>query len=308
MPGPKKIILTNPHGFCAGVDRAIRMMDIALEKYGTPLFCLNEIVHNSVVVRGFEARGVVFVKNLESVPAGGRVVFSAHGVAPEVRAVADRRGLQVIDATCPFVEKIHAEIRRWSAMGLQIFLIGHRMHEEIIGIAGESPDNVTVIENCQEAADAVIDHSRGAAVATQTTLSYDEAESIIKVLEGRCPGIIRPPAGDICYATLNRQKAVRALAGQVDAVIVIGSKKSSNTNRLAEVAKTGTSKVFLVEEAVSVNAIDIHDAAVVGITAGASTPEHTTESVIEALGRLGFGICEKVDVIKENVRLKLPPI
>jgi len=308
MKQEKKIVIVSPHGFCAGVDRAIKMMELALEKYGAPLYCLNEIVHNAIVVEEFASKGVRFVSSLSDVPRGNNVLFSAHGVSPSIRAMAAEKELQVIDATCPFVEKIHREVRRWSSEGKKIFLVGHRKHEEIIGIAGEAPDDVIVVENEDEARTAEIDSSTGVAVATQTTLSQRDSERIIELLESKYSGLERPTRGDICYATLNRQKAVMALAGVADLVLVIGSRNSSNTNRLVEVAQSEGLDAVLINSMADLASIDLDDAETIGITAGASTPESFTASVIEGLRMKGFASIEKLEVVEENCRLRIPEI
>lgn len=304
----KKIIIACPHGFCAGVDRAIRMMELALEKYGAPLYCLNEIVHNQIVVSGFAAKGVVFVRSLSEIPEGGTVLFSAHGVSPAVRKQAEEGRLRVIDATCPFVEKIHREVRRWSAVGRKIFLVGHRKHEEIAGIAGEAPDNVVVVESAEEAENIALDSPGGFAVATQTTLSIDQAERVISVLDSKYAGIERPSRGDICYATLNRQTAVRALAGKVDIILVIGARNSSNTNRLVEVAVAEGIRAELIDTLDVLDGIDFSGIDIIGVTAGASTPEEFTEAVVALLQGRGFGKVEKFEAVQEDQKLRVPEI
>jgi 4-hydroxy-3-methylbut-2-enyl diphosphate reductase len=308
MSEEKKIILVSPHGFCAGVDRAIHMMERALEKYGAPLYCLNEIVHNPIVVNGFADKGVRFVRSLSEVPHGNVVLFSAHGVSPDVRAEAEAQDLRVIDATCPFVDKIHREVRRWSAQGKKIFLVGHRKHEEIKGISGEAPNHVIVVENEQEALAADVDESSGVAVATQTTLSQHDSEAVISVLKEKYRDMERASRGDICYATLNRQKAVRALAGKADLVLVIGSRNSSNTNRLVEVARAEGLHAELVDALDALAEIELSEYRSIGVTAGASTPEEFTETILQRLRENGFQRLEKLEVVQENCKLTIPEI
>lgn len=304
----KRVVLVSPHGFCAGVDRAIRMMELALSKYGTPVYCLNEIVHNPLVVAGFVEQGVVFVKDLAEIPEGSVVLFSAHGVAPDIRNSASERSLSVVDATCPFVDKIHREVRRWAAEGKRVFLVGHKEHEEIVGIAGEAPDAVIVIQDEREAREAGSDVSGDIAVATQTTLSQLESEEVISVLKNRFPSLVSPSRGDICYATLNRQKAVRALAGVADLVLVIGARNSSNTNRLVEVARSEGMKGELVDTIEALEHVAFESCTVVGVTAGASTPESFTLEVIDALKDMGYSDVESMEVVEENCRLTLGEI
>lgn len=304
----KKVVLVSPHGFCAGVDRAIRMMELALSKYGAPVYCLNEIVHNPLVVKGFVEQGVVFVKNLGDIPEGSVVLFSAHGVAPAVRERAIERRLKVIDATCPFVDKIHKEVRKWATEGRKVFLVGHKEHEEIVGIAGEAPDAVISVQDELEAREVGSDVTGGVAVATQTTLSQPESEAVIAVLKSRFPSLVSPSRGDICYATLNRQKAVRALAGVADVVLVIGARNSSNTNRLVEVARAEGLKGELVDTIEALEQIEFQSYEVVGVTAGASTPESFTLEVIDALKEKGYSLIERMEVVEESCRLTLGEI
>ncbi len=308
MVREKKIILASPHGFCAGVDRATHMMELALQKYGAPLYCFNEIVHNPIVVNGFADRGVAFIKDLKDVPRGGVVLFSAHGVSPNIRDEAAARDLKVIDATCPFVDKIHREVKRWSAAGKKVFLVGHRKHEEIVGISGEAPDHVIVVQDESEAREADADVSCGVAVATQTTLSQRDSEKVIAVLREKYRDIETASRGDICYATLNRQEAVRALAGKVDIVLVIGSRNSSNTNRLVEVARAEGLRADLVDTLEALDAQDLSGVDAVGVTAGASTPEEFTQTVLGKLGSMGFEKLEKLEVVEENCKLTVPEV
>lgn len=308
MAADKKIILVAPHGFCAGVDRAIHMMELALLKYGAPVYCLNEIVHNPIVVNGFASRGVKFIKHLDEVPRGGVVLFSAHGVSPAVRVQAKSLDLRVVDATCPFVDKIHREVKKWSAAGKKIFLVGHRKHEEIKGISGEAPEHVIIVENEAEARGAEVDVSNGVAVATQTTVSQQDSEKVIAALQEKYSDLERASRGDICYATLNRQKAVRALAGAVDLVLVIGARNSSNTNRLVEVARTEGLNAELVDTLDALDEQDLSAVSTIGVTAGASTPEEFTETVLDKLTDMGFEALEKLEVVQENCKLNIPEI
>jgi 4-hydroxy-3-methylbut-2-enyl diphosphate reductase len=303
----KRVVVVSPHGFCTGVVRAIETAEAALEKFGAPLYCLNEVVHNRQVVDDLASRGVIFVKDLDLIPEQATVLFSAHGVSPEVHAHAARRGLRVIDATCPFVAKVHAEVRRYAARGYSILLVGHRNHDEIIGVRGEAPQSVTVIQNEADARAVQLPASARVAVLTQTTLSIDESAHILNVLRGRFPRIETPPAKDICYATEHRQRAVKALAREADLILVLGSPNSSNSRRLVEVA-TGTGcPAALVSDLPQLRGLDLRDARCVGITSGASTPESFLNACVDHLTGIGFRRDPPLVAVNETaLRFPLP--
>ncbi|GMV90188.1 MAG: 4-hydroxy-3-methylbut-2-enyl diphosphate reductase [Chthonomonas sp.] len=279
----QRIVLAAPRGFCAGVAYAIEVVDLALRSYGTPLYVRHAIVHNEWVVRSFEARGAIFVEDIADIPEGSTVVFSAHGVSPTVRKEALDRGLRVIDATCPLVTKVHNEAKRFAAKGFHMVYIGHAGHVEAEGTMGEAPDRMTLVETPEQAETLELPPHDQLAVVTQTTLSVDEVGRIIEVLRRRFPHMQTPNKEDICYATTNRQQAVRALADQCDLVLVVGSKTSSNSNRLREVAETLGVESHLLMGADEVQPNWRTDYPVIGITSGASTPEALVEEVIGAL-------------------------
>jgi 4-hydroxy-3-methylbut-2-enyl diphosphate reductase len=288
-PGKKRLIIADPHGFCSGVARAIRMAE-DLVAHGVPavqsdsnIYCLNEIVHNQHVVAQLAAQGMKFVRRLEDVPEGRQVLFSAHGVSPDVRQEAARRNLRVIDATCPFVEKVHAEVRRFAATDAAIICIGHRNHEEVIGVAGEAPGRVIIVENAQEveALDLPPDHP--VAVVTQTTLGAAQVDVVMDALRKRFTAITHPAHSDICYATRDRQNAVRALATQCDRILVLGSANSSNSQRLVETAQDGGVEAVLISELDELYQYDWTTVHTLGITSGASTPETFLDEVLETL-------------------------
>ncbi|MCL2104543.1 MAG: 4-hydroxy-3-methylbut-2-enyl diphosphate reductase [Kiritimatiellaeota bacterium] len=291
---PKKTLrIADPHGFCSGVARAIRMAESALTACGHScprpaqqsehIYCLNEIVHNQHVVAQLTAQGMKFVRRLEDIPEGARILFSAHGVSPAVRVAAARRGLRVIDATCPFVEKVHAEVRRFVATEATIICIGHRNHEEVIGVAGEAPDRTIVVENAQEVEALDIPPEHPIAVVTQTTLGATQVDAVMDALRKRFTTIASPPHSDICYATRDRQNAVRELAKRCDCVIVLGSANSSNSQRLAETAREGGGTAILISEMTDLDRHDWAPFRTLGITSGASTPEAFLDEVVEAL-------------------------
>ena len=300
------IIVANPHGFCAGVERAIGMAEAALAAYPRPIYCLREIVHNQQVIGDLAARGVVFVPDVRDIPAGSTVLFSAHGVAPAVRAEAGRRELRVVDATCPFVVKIHLEVRRYAAEGYAILLIGDRTHDEIVGVAGEAPGRVTVIQTEAEArAVAVGDPSR-LAVMTQTTLSTDDIERVLQALRERFPLLKTPPRSDVCYATRNRQEAARALARRAELVVVLGAANSSNSNRLVEVARSAGCRAALVSASDALASLALDGVNTLGLTAGASTPESCMREALAVLKQRGFAEVEELVAAREAIHFALP--
>ncbi|WP_425565742.1 4-hydroxy-3-methylbut-2-enyl diphosphate reductase [Pseudonocardia ailaonensis] len=285
--GPREVVLAEPRSFCAGVERAIDIVDRALDRYGAPVYVRRQIVHNAHVVRRLTERGAVFVQELDEVPAGATTVLAAHGVAPAVRAEADERELSVIDATCPLVAKVHAEVKRHSGRGETVFLIGHSDHEEVEGTIGEAPEAVVVVENEAMAHTVTARDPGRVAYAMQTTLAVDEAERIAEVLRGRFPAISTPRRDDICYATTNRQRAIRAVAADVDLVIVVGSPNSSNSRRLAEVAGRSGTAAHLVDDVGEIDLAWLRGARRIGVSAGASAPPELVDEVVSCLSALG---------------------
>jgi 4-hydroxy-3-methylbut-2-enyl diphosphate reductase len=310
-----QIILANPRGFCAGVERAIAIVERALEKFGAPIYVRHEVVHNRYVVDGLKAKGAVFVEELAEVPDGATVIFSAHGVPQSVRIEAEKRGLKVFDATCPLVTKVHLEVARLHKQGYEIVMIGHKGHPEVEGTMGQATGPMHLVENVADVATLKVPkgtQSAGAgdtaplAYVTQTTLSVDDARVIVHALMARFPKIVGPRKDDICYATQNRQDAVKAMAGKVDVVIVVGSKNSSNSNRLREVAAIGGIPAYLVDGADQIDPAWLAANARVGVTAGASAPEVLVNGVVERIRALGAGSVETLDGAAENVNFPLP--
>ncbi|MEJ3658227.1 4-hydroxy-3-methylbut-2-enyl diphosphate reductase [Actinomycetes bacterium KLBMP 9759] len=304
--GPRHVRLAEPRAFCAGVERAIDTVDRALERFGAPVYVRRQIVHNTHVVRQLESRGAVFVQELDEVPPGSRVVLAAHGVAPAVRAQARDRDLAVVDATCPLVAKVHSEVRRHAARGTTVLLIGHADHEEVQGTVGEAPGEVLVVEDAAAAAEVRPRDPARVAYAMQTTLAVDEAQEIAGVLRERFPAITGPRSDDICYATTNRQRAVTAVAGESDLVLVVGSPNSSNSLRLAEVAARGGARAHLVEDAGEIELDWLAGASRIGISAGASAPGHLVDDVVAFLSCLGPVTVETVTTGTEDVVFTLP--
>ena len=304
--GSRTVLLANPRASCAGVERAIQVVERALERYGAPLYVRRQIVHNTHVVRDLERRGAVFVDEVEDVPEGARVVFSAHGVAPAVREAARARELHMIDATCPLVSKVHAEARRFSKAGYTIMLVGHAGHDEIEGTLGEAPDAIRLVEDLQEAREVDADDPERVAYLTQTTLAVDETTEIVETLRERFPGLAGPRTDDICYATQNRQDAVRELATRCDAILVVGSQNSSNSMRLVEVAERAGCPAHLVDGIGDVDPAWLQRVATVGVTAGASAPERVVQDLVTSLTALGPLEVMENDGISENVRFGVP--
>lgn len=303
---PRELLLVRPRGFCAGVVRAIDMVERALAKYGPPVFVKHAIVHNRFVVERLERMGAVFVEDLAEVPAGAITIFSAHGVSPAVHADAALRGLDVLDATCPLVTKVHMEARRYAREGATIFLIGHRDHVEVEGTLGEAPERTVVIENVADAERIEVRDPDRVAFLTQTTLSIDDTAEIVRVLQRRFPALSGPRKEDICYATQNRQQAVKALADRVDVILVIGSRTSSNSNRLVEVAQAKGVPAYLVDSVDQVDAAWLRGAKRVGITAGASAPEEIVHEMVDALSRRLSATWRELDVVAEHTTFPLP--
>ena len=304
----KKVLLAAPRGYCAGVDRAVVTVTKALELYGPPIYVRKEIVHNRHVVRTLEQRGAIFVDTTEEVPEGARVVFSAHGVSPEVHERAAQRELRTIDATCPLVTKVHNEAKRFAAEGYQILLIGHEGHEEVEGTMGEAPASVTLVQSPEEAAQIDLDPERPTAWLSQTTLSVDETMATVESLRTRLPLLTDPPSDDICYATQNRQAAVKLIAPQCDVLIVVGSGNSSNSVRLAEVGlEAGAGAAYRVDSAEELLPEWVAEAGTVGLTSGASVPEVLVSGVLEWLAQHGFDSVEEVSAAEEKLVFALPP-
>jgi len=303
----KRILLLRPRGFCAGVVRAIDIVNIALDTFGPPIYVRKEIVHNRHVVDELSARGAVFVDECADVPVGARVIFSAHGVSPDVRRQARERSLQLIDATCPLVTKVHLEAVKFAREGHTIFLIGHRDHDEVIGTLGEAPERMVLVSTEEEAETVQVDDPERVSYLTQTTLSLDEAAGIISRLRRRFPDIQAPPAQDICYATENRQRAVKAMSSRCDLLLVVGSANSSNSNRLVEVARNSGLPGYLIEDERSIEMSWLESVETVAVTAGASAPEHLVQRVLSFLHQHQYSSLEEAEVIEEDVRFALPP-
>ncbi len=303
----KRVLLLKPRGFCAGVVRAIDIVRIALETFGAPIYVRKEIVHNRFVVNELADKGAIFVDDIDDVPAGMRVIYSAHGVSPAVRERSKERKLKVIDATCPLVTKVHVEAVKFAKQGYSLVLIGHRDHDEIEGTLGEAPDVTQVVSNVAEVQSLVVPDPDRVAYLTQTTLSLDEARDIITALKARFPKIVGPHSQDICYATENRQVAVKNVAHEADLVLVVGSDNSSNSNRLVEVSRNLSTQSHLIENSGSIRAEWLEGVKTVVLTAGASAPEVLVEDVVNYLRQKGFGSVEEVEVMPENVRFGLPP-
>jgi 4-hydroxy-3-methylbut-2-enyl diphosphate reductase len=303
----KRVLLLKPRGFCAGVVRAIDIVRIALETFGAPIYVRKEIVHNSYVVNDLAKKGAIFVNELDEVPEGARVIYSAHGVSPAVKQRAKERKLKVIDATCPLVTKVHLEAIKFSKQGYSLVLVGHRDHEEVEGTQGEAPDVTQVVSTVEEVANLVVPDPNKVAYLTQTTLSLDEARYMIEALKKKFPNIAGPHAQDICYATENRQVAVKNVAHEADLVLVVGSKNSSNSNRLVEVSKNLGTNGFLIDSADAIQPEWLEGANTVAVTAGASAPEVLVQQVIDYLQDMGYGSVDEVEVMPENVRFGLPP-
>jgi len=303
----RRVLLAKPRGYCAGVDRAVQAVEIALELYGAPVYVRKQIVHNSHVVASLEARGAVFVEEAGEVPEGAVVVFSAHGVAPQVRAEAAGRGLRVIDATCPLVTKVHNEARRFAARGYDIVLIGHAGHEEVAGTTGEAPGHIRLVDGPQDAAAARVRDPAKVAWLSQTTLSVDETQQTVAALRARFPLLADPPSDDICYATQNRQAAVKAIAAGAELVLVVGSPNSSNSVRLVEVARdAGAGAAYLVEDASALRPQWLDGVRTVGLTSGASVPEDLVAGMLAALADAGFTQVEEVEAVPERMQFALP--
>ena len=301
-----EVVLANPRGFCAGVDRAIIIVEQALERFGAPIYVRHEVVHNKFVVDELKRKGAVFVEELDEVPEGGTVIFSAHGVSKDVRAEAERRGLRVFDATCPLVTKVHVEVDKLRGKEREIIMIGHRGHPEVEGTMGQSREGMYLVETPEDVEKLEVRNPHKLAYVTQTTLSLDDAARVIAALKQRFPDIVAPKSDDICYATQNRQDAVKMMAKRCDLVIVVGSPNSSNSNRLREVAQNNGVEAYMVDNASHLDPDWIKGKTRIGVTAGASAPEVLVKEVIAKLQALGAAQVQELDGITENVVFPLP--
>jgi len=303
----KTLLLLKPRGFCAGVVRAIDIVRIALEAFGPPIYVRKEIVHNRFVVEELQQKGAIFVDSVDEVPEGERVIYSAHGVSPEVRQASQERKLRVIDATCPLVTKVHVEAVKFAKEGYSLVLIGHRDHDEVIGTLGEAPSVTQVVGNPSQVDSLTVPDPNRVAYLTQTTLSLDETKDIIAALKKKFPNIQGPHAQDICYATENRQVAVKEVASEADLLLVVGSENSSNSNRLVEVARNLGTNAHLIDSYKDIQPEWLDAVSTIALTAGASAPECLVEEVVKFLGTKGFDHLQELEVMPENVRFGLPP-
>jgi 4-hydroxy-3-methylbut-2-enyl diphosphate reductase len=301
-----QIILANPRGFCAGVERAIAIVERAIEKFGAPIYVRHEVVHNKFVCDDLRAKGAIFVDDLADVPAGSTVVFSAHGVSQAIREEASSRGLKVFDATCPLVTKVHSEVGRIRKAGREIIMIGHKGHPEVEGTMGQSKDGMYLVETVDDVARIKVKDASQLSYVTQTTLSVDDAEKVVAALKARFPEIVGPRRDDICYATQNRQDAVKELAQVADAVFVVGSRSSSNSNRLREVAELRGAHAYLVDSAEHIDPAWLEGVSRVGVTAGASAPEVLVHEVVDRLSGGNPELAEQLEGVEENITFALP--
>jgi 4-hydroxy-3-methylbut-2-en-1-yl diphosphate reductase len=302
----KRVLVAAPRSFCAGVVRAIDIVEKLLEQHGPPVYVRHEIVHNVHVVRDLEARGAVFVESEDEVPAGELIVLSAHGVAPKVYEKCAERGLQVVDAVCPLVSKVHAEARRYAGRGLTIALVGHAGHVEVEGTMGEAPDSIVLVETPEDARALEVEDGEQVAYITQTTLSLDDTADVVDTLRERFSDLVGPPSADICYATQNRQDAVKRICEEATLVLVVGSRTSSNANRLVEVARDRGADAYLIDDEADLDPAWLEGHETVGLTAGASSPELIVDRVFERLAGLGFTERAEVEIAREDVFFRLP--
>jgi 4-hydroxy-3-methylbut-2-enyl diphosphate reductase len=302
----KEILLAQPRGFCAGVDRAIEIVERALQQFGAPIYVRHEIVHNAYVVEDLRAKGAIFIEELDDVPSGNTLVFSAHGVSKAVRAEAESRGLAIFDATCPLVTKVHVEVAKMRKQGCEIIMIGHKGHPEVEGTMGQTEEGMYLVETSEDVAALQVKNPELLAYVSQTTLSVDDTAQIIEALKAKYPNIIEPKKGDICYATTNRQEAVKFMAPQVEVVIVVGSPNSSNSNRLREVAEKKGAPAYMVDNASQIDPAWLDGKMRVGVTAGASAPEVLVEAVINRLKELGAKSVRTLEGVEESVTFPLP--
>ena len=302
----KRVLVAAPRSFCAGVVRAIDIVEKLLEQHGPPVYVRHEIVHNVHVVRDLEARGAVFVESEDEVPKGELIVLSAHGVAPRVYEKCAERGLKVVDAVCPLVSKVHAEARRYSGRGLKIALVGHAGHVEVEGTMGEAPQSIVLVETPEDARNLEVEEGEQVAYITQTTLSLDDTADVVDTLRERFPDLVGPPSADICYATQNRQDAVKRICEEATLVLVVGSRTSSNANRLVEVARDRGVDAYLIDDETDLDPAWLGGHETVGLTAGASSPELLVDQVFERLAELGFTERAEVEIVREDVVFRLP--
>ncbi|MBC3874773.1 4-hydroxy-3-methylbut-2-enyl diphosphate reductase [Undibacterium flavidum] len=302
----QEILLAQPRGFCAGVDRAIDIVELALAQFGAPIYVRHEIVHNAYVVNDLREKGAIFIEELDDVPAGNTLIFSAHGVSQAIREDAEKRGLKIFDATCPLVTKVHIEVSKMRKEGREIIMIGHQGHPEVEGTMGQSEGGMYLVETVEDVVNLQVDDPSLLAYVSQTTLSVDDTADIIAALKNKFPLIAEPKKGDICYATTNRQAAVKFMAPQVDLVIVVGSKNSSNSNRLREVAEKMGTTAYMVDKAEDINPAWLENCVRVGVTAGASAPEILVNQVIDQLKEFGVKSVRALDGEEENVTFPLP--
>ncbi|MBI3010946.1 MAG: 4-hydroxy-3-methylbut-2-enyl diphosphate reductase [Candidatus Omnitrophica bacterium] len=302
----EKILLAKPRGFCAGVERAIEVVEQALTTFPGPVYVRKEIVHNPHVVSALRAQGAIFVDELTQVPEGSHTIFSAHGVSPAVHATAKERRLKVVDATCPLVTKVHVEAKRFAREGYTLFLIGHEGHEEVEGTMGEAPSDIHLVQTVEQARTVRVEDPEKVAVITQTTLSVDDTRAILETLKARFPALVTPSKDDICYATQNRQNAVKAIAREAEVILVIGAKNSSNSIRLTEVAEGAGRLAYLINEASEIHPAWLDGIRCVGVTSGASAPEHLVQEVVAYLKRFGAARVEEVELVQEHVNFGLP--
>lgn len=304
---PRKLLLAKPRGFCAGVDRAIEVVEMAVQLFGAPIYVRKEIVHNKYVIESLAAKGAIFVEEIDEVPKGAVVIFSAHGVSPEVRSQAAAKRLKVIDATCPLVTKVHLEVIRFAREGRSIILVGHEGHDEVIGTMGEAGGHIQLVGSVEEAEKVQVIDADRVAVTTQTTLGVDDTQEIIDVLRRRFPKLVTPSSADICYATQNRQTAVKLLAREADLVLVLGSDNSSNSRRLREVGEMAGARAYLIDDASEIDPAWLEGVQCVAITAGASAPEHLVQDVLEYFRTIGVEEIDEIEAVQEKVTFTPPP-
>ena len=304
---PVKLLLAKPRGFCAGVERAIEVVNLALELYARPIYIRKEIVHNKHVIDSFVAKGVIFVEELDDVPEGATVIFSAYGISPQVRSEAKAKRLHVIDATCPLVTKVHLEAVRFAREGRSIILVGHAGHEEVIGTMGEAPEQIQLVASVEQAEKIQVTDPVRVAVTTQTTLGVDDTKEVIEALKRRFPSLVTPASDDICYATQNRQTTIKLIARQADLVLVLGSGNSSNSRRLKEVAEEAGARARLIEDVSKIDPVWLEGVRCVGITAGASAPEHLVQEVVQYFRERGVSDIQEIEAIEERVTFA-PPV
>jgi 4-hydroxy-3-methylbut-2-enyl diphosphate reductase len=302
----RRVLVAAPRSFCAGVVRAIDIVEKLLEQNGPPVYVRHEIVHNVHVVRDLEARGAVFVESEDEVPEGELIVLSAHGVAPRVYEKCAERGLKVVDAVCPLVSKVHAEARRYAGRGLKIALVGHAGHVEVEGTMGEAPESIVLVETPEDARELEVEDGEQVAYITQTTLSLDDTADVVDTLRDRFPDLVGPPSADICYATQNRQDAVKRICEEATLVLVVGSRTSSNANRLVEVARDRGAEAHLIDDEFDLDSGWLEGHETVGLTAGASSPDVLVDRVVDRLAELGFGERQEVEITREDVFFRLP--